>query len=198
MDALTSESFFRAIIDALPSPLFVVDSDVRIIAYNESALPLFGHAGTQVLLTRAGEALHCIHSTETPEGCGHSETCKLCVVRSSVGESFRGSRVTRRFQRMQLLSKDAATDVYLLVTTAPLRYNGETYATLLLEDIGDLVEARGLLPVCMYCHRVREGADYWSNVETYLKKHMDMDFSHGLCPDCLQKHYPDEAKEMLG
>ncbi len=46
---------------------------------------------------------------------------------------------------------------------------------------------QGLLSVCMYCKRVRTEGESWEQLETYIAKHSEADFSHGLCPDCAQK-----------
>jgi DNA-binding response OmpR family regulator len=43
----------------------------------------------------------------------------------------------------------------------------------------------GLLPICAYCKRIRNGEDYWMQVERYLAEHSEAEFSHGICPDCL-------------
>ena len=77
----------RRVLDVIPSPLFIMDQDMRILAFNAAASPLLGEAPAMVLNRRGGEALHCIHSTEAIGGCGASEACKTCVVRGAVGES---------------------------------------------------------------------------------------------------------------
>lgn len=45
----------------------------------------------------------------------------------------------------------------------------------------------GLLPICMYCKRIRNDKDYWQQVETYISDHSEAEFSHGICPDCYDK-----------
>jgi len=42
----------------------------------------------------------------------------------------------------------------------------------------------GLLPICAYCKKIRDGKDYWQQVETYVQSRTDATFSHGVCPDC--------------
>jgi DNA-binding response OmpR family regulator len=44
----------------------------------------------------------------------------------------------------------------------------------------------GLLPICAYCKKIRNSEDYWMQVERYLAEHSEAEFSHGICPDCLQ------------
>jgi hypothetical protein len=42
----------------------------------------------------------------------------------------------------------------------------------------------GLLPICASCKKIRDDAGYWHQVEVYIRDHAEVDFSHGLCPDC--------------
>jgi hypothetical protein len=46
----------------------------------------------------------------------------------------------------------------------------------------------GLISVCMYCKRVRTD-DQWISIEQYVAKHSEAEFSHGLCPECLERHF---------
>ncbi len=54
----------------------------------------------------------------------------------------------------------------------------------------------GLLPICFSCKRIRDDKGYWTQIESYIKAHSDADFSHGLCPDCVGKLYPEYAERM--
>lgn len=45
----------------------------------------------------------------------------------------------------------------------------------------------GLLPICSYCKKIRNDQGYWSNVEEYLSEFSGAEFTHGICPDCLEK-----------
>ncbi len=51
----------------------------------------------------------------------------------------------------------------------------------------------GLLPICAWCTRVREDGGYWKSVEIYVREHSDADFTHGICPECLEKAIPGKA-----
>jgi len=46
---------------------------------------------------------------------------------------------------------------------------------------------QGLLPICAWCKRIRDDKGYWSQVEAYVHEHLGTDFTHGICPDCLEK-----------
>ena len=45
----------------------------------------------------------------------------------------------------------------------------------------------GLLPICAYCKKIKDGAGYWSQVEAYIMKHSDASFTHGMCPECFER-----------
>jgi sigma-B regulation protein RsbU (phosphoserine phosphatase) len=47
-----------------------------------------------------------------------------------------------------------------------------------------------LLPICMYCKRIRDDSDYWQQIENYIHAHTGSSFSHGVCPDCYQREFP--------
>ena len=57
----------------------------------------------------------------------------------------------------------------------------------------------GLLPICSWCKKIRDDKGYWNQLESYISQHSGVDFSHGVCPECLRKHYPelldDEKKD---
>ncbi len=67
--------------------------------------------------------------------------------------------------------------------------------------IGELEEAlskvkilRGLLPICTVCKKIRDDRGYWKQLEAYLLEHSDAEFTHSLCPECVEKVYPGLAK----
>jgi len=59
----------------------------------------------------------------------------------------------------------------------------------LLEEVRVL---RGILPICSYCKSIRDDEGYWHDVDRYIASHSEVDFSHGICPDCMARHFPQE------
>ena len=51
-------------------------------------------------------------------------------------------------------------------------------------------QLQGLLPICMYCKKIRDDQDAWHRLETYIEKNSSAMFSHSLCEDCKEEHYP--------
>lgn len=50
---------------------------------------------------------------------------------------------------------------------------------------------QGIIPICMYCHSVRNDTKAWDRLEAYIEQHSEAQFSHSICPKCLQKHFPN-------
>lgn len=61
----------------------------------------------------------------------------------------------------------------------------------LQKALDNVKQLRGLLPICSYCKKIRNDAGYWSQIEDYLLEHSDTKLSHGICPECASKRYPD-------
>jgi len=50
---------------------------------------------------------------------------------------------------------------------------------------------QGILPICMHCHKIRDDKETWLRIENYLVEHADVQFSHGICSDCMEEHYSE-------
>ena len=57
-----------------------------------------------------------------------------------------------------------------------------------LEEIRTL---KGIVPICSFCKKIRDDRGYWEQVEVYVRRHSHADFSHGICPECMKKHYSE-------
>ncbi len=65
--------------------------------------------------------------------------------------------------------------------------------------INDLQQLSGLLPICRMCKKIRDDGGYWQQLESYMKNHAELQFSHGICPDCADIFYADlTADEATG
>lgn len=59
------------------------------------------------------------------------------------------------------------------------------------EAMANIRILKGLLPICSNCKKIRDDKGYWNQIEVYLHEHSDLDFSHGICPDCAVRLYPE-------
>ena len=61
----------------------------------------------------------------------------------------------------------------------------------LRKAIEEIKTLRGIVPICANCKKIRDDKGFWEQVEAYVSKHTEARFSHGICPDCMDKLYPD-------
>lgn len=66
------------------------------------------------------------------------------------------------------------------------------------QALADVQSLRGLLPICCYCKKVREGDDYLQDIEDYFASHSDVEFSHGVCPPCADKMRTEFRTRTIG
>ncbi len=62
----------------------------------------------------------------------------------------------------------------------------------LRETLSEVKELRGLIPICASCKKIRDDSGYWGQIESYIEQHSQAVFSHGMCPDCMEKTYGDK------
>lgn len=67
----------------------------------------------------------------------------------------------------------------------------------LQQALDEVKTLRGILPLCSFCKKIRDDKGYWEQVDVYINKHSQADISHGICPDCAKKHYPEEYKDLF-
>lgn len=61
----------------------------------------------------------------------------------------------------------------------------------LSDYISEIQTLRGIIPICSSCKKIRDDKGYWNQIESYIQRHSEAQFSHSLCPDCSKKLYPD-------
>ena len=69
-------------------------------------------------------------------------------------------------------------------------------STALRRSMAEIKTLRRVLPICSHCRKIRDDRGAWSDLEAYISNHSDARFSHGICTDCLRKHYPEFADQI--
>jgi DNA-binding response OmpR family regulator len=59
--------------------------------------------------------------------------------------------------------------------------------------LAEVKKLSGFLPICALCKKIRNDTGYWQQIEAYIRDHSEAQFSHSICPECLEKFYPDLA-----
>lgn len=75
--------------------------------------------------------------------------------------------------------------------TAELRENQRK----LEEALANVKTLRGLVPICAACKKIRDDHGFWQQLESYVQTHSEARFSHGMCPECMEKWYPEDPRQ---
>jgi DNA-binding response OmpR family regulator len=98
--------------------------------------------------------------------------------------------ITKPFERTELLARVRAGERVIRLERSLRQKNKEVS-----EALAQVKQLKGLLPICMFCKKIRNDENYWQKVEEYLAEHTGADFSHSICPECLEKHYSKYVKK---
>ena len=92
------------------------------------------------------------------------------------------------FHDLNTTNKKLAEEINIRKKTEQER---ESLIAELRKALDEIKTLRGILPLCSFCKKIRNVSGQWENVDTYIHKHSQADVSHGICPDCMKKHYPE-------
>jgi sigma-B regulation protein RsbU (phosphoserine phosphatase) len=97
--------------------------------------------------------------------------------------------VTKPFSQAELRSRLRAGERVL-----ELQHKLVSKVKELEQALAHVRRLQGLLPICMHCKKVRDDRNVWKKLEEYVEEHSEAQFSHALCRECLEKHYPEVAQ----
>ena len=176
--------------------MFLVDKNIQLLDYNTAAAKLLQAERSEVLKKRGGDVLHCLNAIKSPAGCGQTRACRDCVIREAVDAAMTGESVRRQQAFMELQTPEGLMQMDILITTSPVDLEGERRVLLILENIAELLTSREIIPICSNCKAIRDDRQCWEKLESYLHHQLHLDFSHGLCPNCTQKLFPNCVTDM--
>jgi hypothetical protein len=103
-------------------------------------------------------------------------------------------------QKVAERTADLVTANRHLENEIEIRKEAEAKKEMLISDLQKALKEvkalRGLLPICSSCKKIRDDKGYWNQIEAYIGKHSEAQFSHGLCPDCAKKLYANLYEEI--
>jgi PAS domain S-box-containing protein len=184
--------FLAAIVESTEDAIYGKDLNGAIISWNKAAERIFGYTAEEITghsvsilypVDRRDELMDIMERIKLGQRVGLYETVRLrkdghfipvsvtvSPIKNTQGQVVGGSAISRDIT---------------------LRKNDETERFKLIEELTESLKQvntlNGLLPICASCKRIRDDRGYWQQVETYIADHTNADFTHGICPDCLEK-----------
>jgi len=208
-----SEAHFRKLLDVMSQGVLYQDAEGRIVDANTAALNMLGLTIEEIRgRTPFDEKwrIICADGTDFPPKLhpslialrtGASERLEMGIYNPSE-ESFRWVEVSAvPYYRPGDITP---SEVHTTLDDVPERRRLEAERDRLVQQLEDalanLKVLSGFIPICSSCKKIRNDSGYWQQLEVYMRDHSDAQFSHGVCPDCMKRLYPefadDQGKEL--
>lgn len=188
-----ARSQLAAIVESSHDAIIGLSLEGLIVSWNSGAETMFGHPFEEVIGRPSSMLL--------PQG--QFDEMPFMLDRLKIGQpvkDFEGIRV-----------RNDGAEMHLAISVSPIKNTiGRIIgASMIARDINEqkrhqqereqliaelqnalaqVKSLHGLLPICASCKKVRDDQGYWTQVEVYVMNHSDAEFTHGICPDCLQQY----------
>jgi PAS domain S-box-containing protein len=193
-----SELKFRSVAQSANDAIISADSKSKIIFWNKSAEKMFGYNEIEIigrpimiLMPEIYRETH-LEGIEKYEATGESQVIGETV--ELVGLKKDGSEFPLE---LSLASWNAGEKIFYtgIIRDISTRKLVEQERENLIADLKSALDKvktlSGLIPICASCKKIRDDKGYWNILETYIRDHADVEFTHGICPECAKKLYPD-------
>jgi PAS domain S-box-containing protein len=199
-DSETARAHLASIVESCDDAIISKSLDGTILSWNRGAERVYGYRAEEII----GRSISVLIPSER-----HHEMEEVRVL-------IEHGECMERFETMRVRKDGQSIDV--AITISPIKADGKiSGAAVITRDITerkrqenerlkliqDLRAAltrvhtlSGLLPICASCKKIRNDHGYWEQVETYIKNRSNADFTHGICPDCITRLYPEYSPQL--
>ncbi|HJX31286.1 MAG TPA: PAS domain-containing protein [Thermodesulfobacteriota bacterium] len=201
------EEKYRELVENVNSIILRSDTRGRITFFNEFAQNFFGYTEEEIVGKSLLETI--VPKTETT-GRDLAQMRKDLMLypekfKNNENENIRrtGERVWISWTNKAILDQRGnVTEILSVGNDITERKQAEEERKILIQELQQALEERqealakvktlsGLLPICASCKKIRDDSGYWKQIEAYIREHSDATFTHGICPECVKKLYPD-------
>jgi len=186
---ITDSSILRRLIVVLrdsSDAITLQDLNGNILAWNRGAEKLYGYSEDEALKMNVRKLI--------PDDLHNNELSYLeRISAGEIIESFETIRITKSNERKYIwITATCLVDDNGISNSIGTTERDITKFINEIEKKNEEVKIlRGLLPICASCKKIRDYSGKWHQIESYIRSHSEAEFSHGICPECLLKLYPD-------
>lgn len=196
---IESKAQFESMFLGNPEPSVYLDNDFMIIDINPRFVDLFGFSLEDI---KGKEINSLIIPKDFEEEAAklNNDTLSGYVYFDTIRVNKKGDLLPVSISAAPIVIDSELRGSFVIYKDISERKKVEEEREKLIEKLqktlDDVKTLEGLIPICSHCKKIRDDSGFWGNVEQYISKHTNVDFSHGICPDCLQEHYPNQFKRM--
>ena len=194
-----SKAQFESMFLGNPEPCVYLDNDSKVIDINPRFKELFGFSLEEI----EGKG---INSLIIPKDFKEeatkldNDTLSGYVYFDTIRKNKRGDLLPVSISAAPILINNKLKGSFVIYKDIKQRKKIEDEREKLIiklqTALDEVKTLEGLIPICSHCKKIRDDSGFWGNVEQYISKHTNVDFSHGICPDCLKEHFPNQYEKM--
>ena len=171
--------------------------DGRILDANPAACRILGRTREQIL--EEGRAGVIDHTDPRVEAYVAERRRSGKVHGELIARRTDGSLFPIEFSSVVFPGPEGDARTCLIIRDISARKTAEEERERLIQQLrdalGQVKTLSGLLPICASCHKIRDGHGSWHVLENYIRKNTGADFTHGICPECRRKLYPETISQ---
>jgi len=179
-------AMFRKLLENSNDAIFIVDpSDGAFLDVNETACRRLGYPRETLLRMTVPDI------EEAAAGANAWDDLRKKILASEnllIGGRHRRADGTTFPVEVSVSKAEMDAKTYILANARDI-----TERNKMEEAMREVDALRGLIPICAKCKKIRDDKGFWQKVETYLEKHSNARFTHGLCKDCMSELYGKES-----
>lgn len=195
-----SEQRFQDFMDNSPALAFIKDDHGRFLYVNKRLAEDFARPVSEWL----GRTNQEIMPVQAARDLEEHDLSIFNERQSQVFEEMapRPDGVTRHYLSYKFLLRDGLGSEQLgciafdITDRKKAEQERERLVNDLQEALAQVKTLKGFIPICASCKNIRDDEGYWQQIESYLSDHADVEFSHGICPACVEKLYPEFAAHL--
>lgn len=181
------------VLEKIVNPILVVDGLNRVVDYNESCRKLFG-LSEKVAVVHLEKILKPEHRHLCESGDDDTYSQEIVLGDNGAPRTYE-LRVDKLYNYRQKL-RGRIFYFHDITARKVAEREREKIITQLQDALDKVKTLSGFLPICSNCKKIRDDEGYWNEVELYISKHSNIQFSHGLCAECMKKLHPEEYKRL--
>ncbi len=194
-----SRAKFESMFQGNPEPSVYIDNDFKIVDINPRFTEYFLYTKEEVKDKHIDDLIVSEECKMEAKDL-NVKTSKSYVYYDTLRKRKDGVLVPVSISAAPIMIKGKAAGTFVIYKDISKQKKAEKEREKVIAELKQALEKvktlSGLIPICSHCKKIRDDSGYWQKVEEYLSQHSDVDLSHGICPECLQKYYPQQYKKM--
>ena len=190
-ELLSSKRHVEAILDNMSEGFIELSLKGKIIFTNAAAISLTGISEEKLLASNFTELFHGIHRKIIKD--------LLTMIGDTQQTITEESPVILNGKQVSLIiipvKDEENSSIVVILNDITERKQAEEALLEEKERLKDALDKvrtlSGMFPICASCKKIRDDKGYWNQIEVYIKDHSEAEFSHGICPECEKKLYPE-------